>query len=206
MTDLSALHSTSAVVVAAGQSRRMGRANKLLLSFEGMPVIARVVATLCQSGLPQIFVVTGHEHEAIAAVLADHPVHLVYNPHFSEGMAASIRIGIRHAGAGQCYLLCLGDMPLIQATTYHEVAQACAHQSAIVQPTYQGRPGHPVAFGSTYYDALLTLSGDRGARSLLQAVASNVRQIAVSDPGIHLDVDTPEQFATTLAQADPTVR
>lgn len=180
----------------------MEPSNKLLLPFDGTTVVEKVIRNLREAGFARSVVVTGYDRNAVAEAVEPYGVQVIQNPDFSEGMATSIRAGVEGAaGAEAGYLICLGDMPLIQPTTYQQVVQRCVTSTSIVQPIYRGQPGHPVAFGNAYGDELRQLVGDRGARSVLRQHEDAVTHMPVDDPGILLDVDTPERYAEAMAYA-----
>ena len=184
----------SGIVLAAGSSSRMEGANKLLLPWQDQCVLQVVVELICEVGLGEVIVVTGHQQAAIEEALTHYPVRLVHNPDFAEGMAASIRVGVAAAVGEQGYLFALGDMPQIAGTTMLKVAETLKSREAIVVPVRDGRRGHPVAIGSAHRDALLALTGDRGARAVLAKNAANVVEVSVEDKGIFVDVDTRESY------------
>ena len=184
----------SGIVLAAGSSSRMEGANKLLLPWEGGCVLQVVVEQICEVGLGEVVVVTGHQRAEVEEALSRYPVRLVHNPDFAEGMAASIRVGVEAAVSEQGYLFALGDMPQIAGNTMLKVAEALKSSETIAVPVCAGRRGHPVAIGSAHRDALLALTGDRGARSVLAKNAANVVEVPVEDEGIFVDVDTQESY------------
>ncbi len=184
----------SGIVLAAGSSSRMEGANKLLLPWQKQCVLQVVVERICGVGLGEVIVVTGHQQAEVEEALSDYPVRLVHNPDFAEGMATSIRAGVKAAVGEQGYLFALGDMPQIAGKTILKVAEALKSRAAIAVPVRDGRRGHPVAIGSAYRDALLALTGDRGARPVLAKNAANVVEVPVEDEGIFVDVDTQESY------------
>ena len=102
------------VILAAGQSQRMGAQNKLA-EIDGVPIIGQTAQALLDGGLNDLVIVTGHEHGQIAAVLADLPVTCIYNDDYQSGQASSVACGVRHhqAGPHAAVLIALGDMPLV---------------------------------------------------------------------------------------------
>ena len=183
----------SGIVLAAGRSSRMEGANKLLLPWQKRCVLQVVVERVCEMGLGEVIVVTGHQRAEVEKALSRYSVRLAYNPDFAEGMATSIRVGVEAAGE-QGYLFALGDMPQIAGTTMLKVAEALKSREAIAVPVCAGRRGHPVAIGSAYREELLALTGDRGARPVLANNAANVVEVPVEDEGIFVDVDTQESY------------
>lgn len=182
-----------ALVLAAGRSTRFGAANKLLAPFEGQPMLSKVVALAQGAGLTAL-VVTGHDAAAVTALLPG--VKSVHNPAYAEGLASSLRVGIAalppEAGA---VLVMLGDMPRVRVETLRALlAAAQAHpQAEAIIPTKSGQRGNPVLIGRGLFPALMTLQGDAGARKLLEARGAGVVELAVEDPGVLFDVDTPAQ-------------
>ena len=185
------------MVLAAGASSRMGASNKLLLPWGDRPVLEVVVEALAGAALQEVVVVVGHEAETVAAVLEPYPVRVVTNDDFAAGMAASLRTGIEAADAAAAgYLVALGDMPGITAGLVDLLCRgfAGAGESAIALPVHEGRRGHPVIFAGGYREELLALSGDRGARSVVERHPGSVVEVPVSSSGILADVDTPEEY------------
>ena len=177
----------------------MEGANKLLLPWQKQCVLQVVVDRICEVGLGEVVVVTGHQRAEVKEALSHYPVRLAHNPDFAEGMAASIRVGVEAAVGEKGYLFALGDMPQIAGTTMLKVAEALTSTKAIAVPVSNGRRGHPVAFGSAHQGALLALTGDRGARPVLAKNAASVVEIPVEDEGIFVDVDTQESYRAARA-------
>lgn len=186
----------TAIILAAGRSRRMGERNKLLLHVGGCPVLLHVLQAFAEAPVKEIIVVTGAQHERVAALVdRQDDVRAVHNPDFSSGMASSIRRGICAAAPKAAgYALCPGDLPLLSPHTVDRLCRAFASQTAprIVAPTNDGQQGHPVIFGASFREALLDLEGDRGARGLLHSNEAPLTRVSVRDDGILRDVDTPE--------------
>ena len=186
----------AAIVLAAGRSTRMGDANKLTLDWRGQPLVARVVDALASTSVDRVCVVTGHQADEVSGALAGREVELVPNPDHATGMASSIAAGIRAVADAEAALICLGDMPEVSASTIERLVAAWDGPGTIAVPVHGARRGHPVLFGRDHFPALEALVGDRGARSLLDQ--GSVLEVPVDDPGIHHDVDTPEDLATPL--------
>lgn len=187
--------SLTAIVLAAGRSRRMGEENKLLLDVGGCSVLTRVLQAFTAAPVSDIVVVTGAQHEAVASVAAQESgVRVIHNDTYSSGMASSIRCGVQSAHPeSDAYAICPGDLPLLTAETVRRLCEAfAAHPSPrILLPTCDGRQGHPVIFERSFRAALLGLRGDRGAREVLRDHEQAVVRVPVDDEGIFTDVDTP---------------
>ncbi len=170
-----------AIVLAAGLSTRTGERNKLLLPLAGKPLIAHAVEAALGSLACKVHVVTGHQSDELAAVLND----------YAEGMSSSIKSGIRALPTDlDGVVLCLGDMPLVVSAHLDLLIKNFTADVACA-PYYRERRGHPVLFPRSMFSDLLQLSGDTGARDLLEQLESTILQIDVNDEGIFFNVNRP---------------
>lgn len=186
-----------AVILAAGASTRMG-APKQLLPFEGKPLLVRAVEAALGSPAWPVVVVLGANAEKIQPALARYPVLIADNPAWAEGMASSIRAGVttlqqfsRHLDAA---LLALCDQPAFSTETINQlVATYRAGNRSIVAARYAGRLAAPALFGHEHFSTLAHLTGEAGARALLNDDPERVT--ALDLPALAVDLDTPEDFA-----------
>jgi len=194
----SAAPGVAAIVLAAGRSSRMG-GNKLVAELAGKPLVRHAVEAALASPARPVIVVTGNEAERIHAALAGLDVTLVHNAAFASGMASSLRAGIAAlSDAATGALICLGDMPRVAAHQLAALIDAftAAHDDgAIIVPTYERKRGNPVLLGRRRFAELATLEGDIGARTLIERHAVAVHFVALDDPAILVDADTPEALA-----------
>jgi molybdenum cofactor cytidylyltransferase len=188
--------SIAAIVLAAGRASRMG-SNKLVAELDGEPIVRRTVRAVLASRARPVIVVTGHEADAVRSALAGLDVIFVHNPDFADGMSTSLRAGVAAAGAVDGALICLGDMPRLEAAHFETVLDAYRAGSPedIVVPTFDRKRGNPVLWPRAYFAEIAALSGDVGARALLDRHGENVRLVAIDDPAILVDVDTPAALA-----------
>jgi molybdenum cofactor cytidylyltransferase len=190
-----------ALVLAAGQSRRMGT-QKLLLPLEGKPVVVHVVDGLLRSPVDRIVVVIGEQGREIREAMAGRRVHFVTNPDAEGEMLSSVRCGLT-AVPPQCAaaLVALGDQPSITANVVAELVQAFwTSGRGIVVPTYRGRRGHPLVLAMHYRDEILTRYEDVGLRGLIEAHPEDVVGVEVTERGILEDIDAPEDYRRMLAR------
>jgi len=184
----------AAVVLAAGQSRRMGGVNKLLAELDGTPLIVRTVDAALASRAAPIIVVTGHERERVRAALSGRGVTFVDNPEYEKGLSTSLDNGLRAvpedaAGA----LICLSDMPGVAARHMDALIDAFAPEEGcgIVLPVHEGKRGNPVLWARRYFAELRAVSGDVGGRHLLGEHADDLCEVPLDD-AVLLDLDTPD--------------
>jgi len=192
----------SGVVLAAGESRRMGKP-KQLLPFGDETILERVVDALLGAGVGEVIVVLGHLAEHIRVVLGDRPVRVVINESYREGMLSSVQCGVRAIAASQnAALFALGDQPHIESHVVSEVIQAYrSGEAGMVIPRYRGKKGHPIIINLLRYRAaILQLPVHVGLNALMQEHADDVRFIEVSTEDIIRDIDVPEDYSRELAR------
>jgi molybdenum cofactor cytidylyltransferase len=185
----------SAVVLAAGGSRRMGQ-TKQLLPIAGQPMVRRVVQAACQAGLAQVVVVVGAEGERVAEVLAGLEVDIVHNPAWEQGMSTSLRAGLDALRPEiEAALLVLADQPGLTPAMLRAVVNGYRTSRApIVAPFYGGRRGNPVLFARALFAELRQVEGDQGGRALLLRYEQEVVHVHMDDAAILLDVDTRQDY------------
>lgn len=186
------------IVLAAGRSTRMGDANKLLQGVRGKPMVRHAVEAQLASRARPVIVVTGHQHEAVAASLAGLDVELVHNPAFASGLASSVKAGLSALPeTAPGVVVSLGDMPNVTAGVIDRLAQVFAESgdALAVVPTLLGQRGNPVLLARALFAEVEQLDGDQGARRLLDAAGDAIVEVPLDDPAIALDVDTPEALA-----------
>jgi len=188
----------AAIVLAAGQSQRMGATNKLLAEVEGRPMIKWVVEQAKASTAGQIVVVTGHNALQVKTALGDLGDLCIENPNYAAGMSTSLRCGVQALGQEiDGALVILGDMPQVSSTHINRLIDAFAPENGVEAclPVYQGKRGNPVLWGRRYFEEIKAISGDKGARELIRKFENKITLVNMPDDGIFLDVDTPEALA-----------
>ena len=190
----------SAVILAAGESKRMGKQNKLLLPVAGEALLVKLIKSVCDSDVGQVIVVIGHEAEKIRRKLNNFPLSFVYNPNFSEGMTTSIKSGVKEVSP-DCdgYMICLADMPFINTSEINKLIHAYAQnrikeKRLIVIPVYQGHRGNPVLFSTEFREDILEHKMEYGCKGVIMNNFESVKEIEMDDDSMLLDVDTLEDY------------
>lgn len=184
------------ILLAAGRGSRFdasGRQDKLLHVLPTGDTVVAASAKNMLAVLPRVVAVVRPQAEDVAACLRALGCEVTECEQAGQGMGASLVHALAHASDAAGWLIALGDMPFVQRGTLQALAARLAQEGGIVAPAYRGRRGNPVGFGRKYLPQLLTLGGDQGARRLLQTYP--VTDIAVDDPGVTLDIDTPADVA-----------
>jgi CTP:molybdopterin cytidylyltransferase MocA len=195
----------SGIILAAGDSTRMGSPKALLNAPDGRSFVARVVRTWHSAGVTGIAVVTGRAHDAIVEALqADAPdpfPRIVRNDDPSRGQLSSLLVGLDAFApdAIDGVLMTLVDVPLTSAATVRAVIAAWQQSRApIVRPAIGERHGHPVLFDRAVVDELRRAPLDVGAKAVVRAHAHEIVNVEVSDEGCVVDIDTPLDYERYL--------
>jgi molybdenum cofactor cytidylyltransferase len=193
-----------AVVLAAGESRRMG-APKQLLRFGGKTVLQAVVDALLACPLAGVTVVLGHRAEEIGATLGDRPVRVAVNEAYGDGMLSSVRAGLRALPAdATAFLICLGDQPSVDPEVVSRLLDAHRRRGAgIVIPVWRGKRGHPALIHLRHREEIEALSPDLGLKGLMRSHPEDTVEVEVETPAILDDLDTPEDYRKALATHAP---
>lgn len=187
----------TAIVLAGGTSKRMGKTNKLLTELNGTPLVRRVVKLAIASKVIETIVVTGFESEKVCKALSGYSVKFVHNPSYQNGLSTSLISGINAiskniAGA----VVMLSDMPWVMIKTMNMlIEQFQADQGkTICRPTYNGFPGNPVLWPKDMFPKIMNVRGDMGARDLIEDYSKIVTYVDVDDEGILVDINKPNDL------------
>jgi molybdenum cofactor cytidylyltransferase len=173
----------------------MGGPNKLLAEIGGKSLVRIVAEQVLASKASSVIVVTGHQAADVEKALRGLKVDFVYNPDFVDGLASSVKAGIAAVPAkADGAIVCLGDMPLIDAHLIDRLIDAFAPDRGglIALPVSDGRRGNPVLWSRRFFNELMTLDGDIGARHLIAKHREAVAEVPVEGHGAFLDIDTPQ--------------
>ncbi len=187
----------SAVLLAAGQSRRMGVDNKLLLPIGGEPVVRRVAGRLLEAGLEDIIVVLGHDAELVASALDDLAIRTVINPDHGDGQMTSVRAGLAALSAGvDGIMICLADQPFLEVEDYRALIEAFTREAekSVVVPTHGGRRGNPIVLAASHRDKILARGANLGCRQFIDRNPDLVATVEFSSNGFVRDIDTPADY------------
>ncbi|MDX9973435.1 MAG: nucleotidyltransferase family protein [FCB group bacterium] len=185
----------AAILLAAGESTRMGQ-SKPLLPFGGRTLVEHLVEVLLTSEVDRVYVVLGHEAERVQAVLKAHPVHPVVNVDYRQGMLSSVRRGLRVLPPEtDTVLVAPVDQPGLTRALINALLNAYRlSDKDIAVPIHQGRRGHPLIFSAGYIPEILTGYDDTGLRGLLVRHAGALLEFPFDDPAVLDDTDTPEAY------------
>ncbi len=189
------------LILAAGESRRMGQAKMLLPFLGGYSVLESVARTALASSADNVTVVLGAMAEKIREAIAHLPVEVAHNQEYPLGMLSSIQCGIRELPRDtSATVIMLGDQPTIPTEVIDRVIEAWRSSGkGIVLPTHGGRRGHPLLLDMRYREEVLLLEPSAGMRSMLAAHGEDILEIPVETSAVLKDIDTPEDYAELVA-------
>lgn len=191
-----------AIVLAAGAAARMGVA-KQILPFYGKPLIWWPVKAACESKVSEIVVVTGLYQNEVREALHGLPVKFVHNENWSQGQAASLKIGVLSLSHEcQAALFILADQPLVTTEFINQLIDTYESGiGSIVVPVCQNRRGNPVIIDLNRWQGdIAALGGDEGARKLITANPQEVIKVPVEDEMLFFDVDSPTDYEFILTK------
>jgi molybdenum cofactor cytidylyltransferase len=189
---------TAGIILAAGESKRMGQP-KQLIEIHGKTLLKHVVDAALASKLDTVFVVIGHQAAAVRASLDGRPVTFVANPDYREGLSTSVKSGLRALPPdADAAMFLLGDQPGVTAELIDQLVAACT-VSTIAAASVGGRRGTPTLFGRAWFPDLLRSSGDAGGRHVIDAHPEAVTLVGAGDD--LRDLDTPQDVRGYAAGA-----
>ena len=194
------------LILAAGRSSRMN-AFKPLLPLGGRTMIEALIHTYRSAGIWDILAVLGHRAAEVRTVLARHDVAWIVNERYERGMFSSIQEGVRNLSPdNEAFFLQPADIPLIRPETLKSLLAARREESAVVcYPCHEGRRGHPPLLAASLIPAILAFDDPGGMRALLLRYRQYALNVACDDPGILMNLNTPEdyeQMVTHVAETE----
>ncbi|PHQ70749.1 MAG: 4-diphosphocytidyl-2C-methyl-D-erythritol kinase, partial [Sneathiella sp.] len=199
-------NSVAILILAAGQSRRMGSDNKLLAQIAGKPMLSHVAAQALKSKAARVFAVTGYDREKIKSLLENMDIDVFHNPDYADGLSSSLKIGFAAlADAYEGILICLGDMPFVTTKLFDQLIDAFDREEgrAIIVPAYNGKRGNPVLIASVFKPDILAVTGDIGAKSLIAENEHVVFTVDIENNSIFRDIDTPNALMNVQTDSEP---
>tara|TARA_B100000579_G_C22400308_1_gene651498 strand:+ start:43 stop:633 length:591 start_codon:yes stop_codon:yes gene_type:complete len=187
----------SAIILAAGLSKRMMLGNKLLLEKNNIPIIKTTLEKIKASKVQEIIIVLGKDSELILNKIKSPELIVSINQNFNDGISTSIKKGIKKINSSSHgVMICLGDMPLIKTSTYNKIINSFYNNNKknIIPCFNKNRKGNPVLFARSYFKKLMEIKGDEGAKKLILNNPNDFIKISIPDKGILEDIDNEKQY------------
>jgi len=195
----------SCILLAAGESKRMNGENKLIKEIEGIPLIKYSVKNILGSTVDELIIVTGYQKEIIENIIdKNKKIKFVYNKDFSNGIASSINAGLCEISTkAKNFFISLADMPNVNQNIYNKLIKGKnnyniklkpENRKEIIIPTSDGKDGNPVLFSIFMKTDVMKISGDRGAKEIIENKKNKILRIPFEGDGVILDFDTQDNF------------
>ena len=185
----------SAILLAAGQSKRMNGENKLTKEIQGIPLIKHSVKNILASSIDELIIVLGHQKETIEKLInKNEKIKFAFNKGFESGMASSIKAGLNHLSKNtEAFFICLGDMPMVNSDIYNQLIKSRSQKDILV-PTYKNQQGNPVLFNKLMKEKIMTITGDVGAKKILESNKDKILDLEINDQSIIKNFNTLDDF------------
>ena len=190
----------TAILLAAGQSKRFKNGNKLLKNYKGKYLINHILKSLIKSKINKIIIVLGHENGKIKKIaLKNKKITFVINSQYLKGISTSIKSGLKKISKKNIgFLIAHADMPLVSKTIFNTLCSALkSKKKEIFVPVYKKKVGNPLAFKYLIIKSLKKIEGDRGAKKLIRSNKSKVQLVKIKSKSILIDFDQLEDFPST---------
>jgi molybdenum cofactor cytidylyltransferase len=187
----------SAILLAAGQSKRMNGENKLTKEIQGIPLIKHSVKNILAASIDELIIVLGHQKEIVEKLIdKNEKIKFVFNKNFESGMASSIKTGLYNLSEKtEAFFICLGDMPMVNHDIYNQLIKSKDNKEIIV-PTYKGQQGNPVLFNKSMKEKVIDISGDSGAKKILELNKAKILNLEMNDQRIAKGFNTQNDFSS----------
>ena len=186
----------SAILLAAGQSKRMNGENKLNKIINNQPLLKYAINNILESDIEELIVVVGYQKEIIKKLITDNKkIKIILNKNFKNGIASSIKEGMKHLSKKtEYFFICLGDMPNINKQIYNNLIKSRKNHQIII-PAYKGQRGNPVLFDKSMKKIIINIEGDNGAKKIINMYENKTFVFETNDQSVIQDFNTQENFS-----------
>ena len=187
----------SAILLAAGQSKRMDGENKLTKKINGIPLVKHSIKNILSSSVNELIVVIGYQREIIEKLIdKNEKIKIIFNKDFESGMASSIKTGLDNLSEkSEAFFICLGDMPMVSHDIYNQLIKSKDNKEIIV-PTYKGQQGNPVLFNKSMKEKIMDTMGDVGAKKILELNKDKISNLEINNQSISKSFNTQGDFSS----------
>jgi molybdenum cofactor cytidylyltransferase len=188
----------TAILLAAGQSKRLRGENKLIKLFKGKPLINHILLSLIKSKVNKIIIVLGFEHLKIKTkLLKNKKINFAINKNYKKGMSSSIKNGLKKLPKNnKGFLIVLGDMPNITKTTINKICLSITRSDKeIILPKFKNRTGNPIGFKHSMIKNIYKIKGDRGAKNIIKKNYKKIKFLNINSKSILINLNTKRNFS-----------
>ena len=188
----------TAILLAAGQSKRLRGENKLTKLFKGKPLINHILLSLIKSKVNKIIIVLGFEHLKIKTkLLKSKKINFVINKNYKKGMSSSIKTGLKKLPKNnKGFLIVLGDMPNVTKTTINKICLSITRSDKeIILPKFKNKTGNPIGFKHSMIKNIYKIKGDRGAKNIIKKNNKKIKFLNINSKSILINLNTKRNFS-----------
>jgi len=188
----------TAILLAAGQSKRLKNENKLTKLFKGKPLINHILYSLIKSKVNKIIIVLGFEHLKIKTkLLKNKKINFVVNKNYKKGMSSSIKTGLKKLPKNsKGFLIVLGDMPNITKTTINKICLSIIRSDKeIILPKFKNKTGNPIGFKHSMIKNIYKIKGDKGAKNIIKKNNKKIKFLNINSKSILTNLNTKRDFS-----------
>ena len=185
----------AAILLAAGQSKRMVSENKLTKKIQGVPLIKHSVKNILASSIDELIIVLGYQKEIIEKLIdKNKKIKFIFNKDFEIGMSSSIKTGLNYLSKkNESFFICLGDMPMVNPNVYNQIIKS-RNKNEIIVPVYKRQQGNPVLFAKSMKERIMGITDDVGAKKILELNKEKILNLEINDQSITRSFDTQDNF------------
>ena len=195
----------SSILLAAGESKRMENENKLVKEVNGISILKYAVKNILGSSIDELIIVLGHEKEIVENIIEKNKkIKFIYNKNYKNSVTSSMQAGLESISKkAEAFFICLGDMPNVNQNIYNKLIKTRYNynrklppekKKEIVIPTFEEKDGNPILFSKFMKDKIMNISGDFGAKKIIEMNKEKILYVPVKNNGIILDFDTKNNF------------
>jgi molybdenum cofactor cytidylyltransferase len=194
-----------AIVLAAGESTRMGTP-KMILPYEGMTIIEKVLENILASDIEKVVAVLGSHKNEVLKVIERFPVLHCYNNNFKNGMLSSVKCGFEFLpGNFHAAMVFLGDQPMVETSVINKMIDVYSGSGkGILVPVFENQRGHPLMADKKYRDEIINLDDPEGLKGLLRRHPDDLLEVATENPSVLKDIDTMEDYNNHINKSSQT--
>jgi molybdenum cofactor cytidylyltransferase len=196
---------TWAIVLAAGESRRMG-SPKMILPYEGMTIIEKVLENVMASDVEKVVAVLGSHMEEVLKVIERFQVQHCFNSNYKNGMLSSVKCGFEFLpGDFRAAMVFLGDQPMVETSVINKMINAYNESGkGILVPVFENKRGHPLMVDKKYREEVITLDDPEGLKGLLRRHPDDLLEVDTDNPSVLDDIDTQEDYNNIINKTSET--
>lgn len=199
----------TAILLAAGESKRMEDENKLLKKIDGISILQYSIKNILGSAIDELIIVLGHEKEIVEKTIEKNKkIKLIYNENYKNGIFTSIKTGLKSISKKtEAFFLCFGDMPNVNQNIYNKIIKSRDKynkklksnlRKEIIMPSYENKQGNPILFSKFMKNEIMKIKNDDEIKKIIELNKEKILNVPIKSDGVILDFDTQNDFVLKI--------